>query len=283
MPVTLAAANALGLNPYGVGLLLANLAAAAGSALFARVTVRLTADRQTGLRAFVLLQAFPTSFFFSAPYNESFGLLFTTLALVAWLRQLPIRSALFAALGSLARMTGPAVGVAALGGWLCDDRTRAGFKRAAIVAFGSFLGLLIFWGYLGWAVGDAFAGLKSQTAWGRKPLSLWNPWLCIQSSYDPTLPLWAEALTALGFTLLGVRAWVKRGAFWGILTLVPIGQMMMSGTFLSGHRLVLAALPGFIELADLLRKRVLFRVVVVAFACIQFQLLNRYVHWIFAG
>jgi hypothetical protein len=87
----------------------------------------------------------------------------------------------------------------------------------------------------------------------------------------------------LGFTILGIRAWVKRGAFWGILTLVPIGQMMISGTFLSGHRVVLAALPGFIELADLLRNRLAFRVVVVGFAYIQFELLNRYVHWIFAG
>jgi hypothetical protein len=283
LPACMALARTLGINPYWAGLLIANLAAAAGSAIFVRVAVQLTSDRQTGLRAFVLLQAFPTSFFFSAPYNESFGLLFITLALAAWLQQRPTRAGLFAALASLARLTGVALGVAALGGWLCEDRTRTGFKRAAIFALGSFLGLLLFWGYLGWAVEDAFAGLKSQRAWGRKGFSLWNPWLSIKSIYDPEVPLWGEALAALCFTILGIRAWVKRGAFWGILTLVPIGQMMMSGTFLSGHRLVLAALPGFIELADLLRNRLAFRAVVVGFACIQFELLNRYVHWIFAG
>ncbi len=283
MPLCMALASTLGINPYWAGLLIANLAAAAGTAIFARVTVRLTSDRTTGLRAFVLLMAFPTSFFFSAPYNEAFGLLFTALALSAWFQLRPTRAGLFATLGSLARLTGVALGAAALGGWLCDDRTRTGFKRAAILAFGSFVGVLLFWAYLGWTVGDPFAGLKTHEVWGRKKLSLWNPWLSIQSIYDPQVPYWGEAFAAFGFTFLGIRAWIKRGAFWGILTLVPIGQMMMSGTFLSGHRIVLAALPGFIELADLLRNRLVFRMVVVGFAYIQFELLNRYVHWISAG
>jgi hypothetical protein len=283
MPLCIAAARTLGINPYWAGLLIANLAAAAGTAIFARVTVRLTSDRTTGLRAFVLLMAFPTSFFFSAPYNEAFGLLFTALALSAWFQLRPTRAGLFAAFGSLARLTGVALGVAAIGGWICEDRTRTGFKRAAIIAFGSFVGVLLFWAYLGWTVDDPFAGLKTHEVWGRKKLSLWNPWLSIKSIYDPQVPYLGEAFAAFGFTFLGIRAWIKRGAFWGILTLVPIGQMMMSGTFLSGHRIVLAALPGFIELADLLRNRLAFRVVVVGFAYIQFELLNRYVHWISAG
>ena len=68
-----------------------------------------------------------------------------------------------------------------------------------------------------------------------------------------------------------------------MLTLVPVAQMMLSGTFLSGHRVVLACLPAFIELADLLKNRLWFGVVVVGFAAAQFVLLNRYVHWLFAG
>jgi hypothetical protein len=243
----------------------------------------LTGDRNTGLRTFVLLLAFPTSFFFSAPYNESFGLFFTALALGAWLDRRAARAGLFAALGSLARMTGVALGVAALVGWLADDRSRAGWKRALIVALGSFGGLLLFWGYLWWAVGDAFAGLKAQEAWGRPRLSIWNPWLAIESIYDPKVSHWWEAVGVFGFAILGIRAWVKRGTFWGILTLVPIGQMMISGTLLSGNRLILAALPGFIELADLLRNRLVFQIVVTGFAIAQFNLLNNYVHWIFAG
>ena len=283
MPAVLAAAEAVGLNPFWWGLIAANLAAAAGTAVVARVAVRLTGDRGVGLRTFVLLFAFPTSFFFSAPYNESFGLLFTALGLSAWLDCKAGRAAVFAALGSLARMTGLAFGVAALAGWLCDDRTRPGLKRALIVAAGSLGGLLLFWAYLGFAVDDPLAGLKSHAAWGRRPLALSNVWYSIQSIYDPELPHWGEAGIVLVFALLGIRAWLRRGAFWGVLTLVPVAQMMLSGTFLSGHRVILAAVPGFIELADLLKNRLLFRVVVVGFALAQFVLLNRYVHWLFAG
>jgi hypothetical protein len=284
LPMCLAAADALGFNIFWAGLLIPNLLASAGAALFARVAAQLTADRGTGLRAFALLQAFPSSFFLSAPYNEAFGLLFTTLAFAAWLQQRAVRAGLFAGLGSLARMTGIALGVASLGAWLLEDRSRTGFKRAAILALGSFIGLALFWSYLYCVVGDPFAGLKVQQSWGRKELSIWNPLRSFQSiNEDPDRQYWGEALAALAFTILGIRAWIKRGAFWGIATLVPIGQMMMSGTFLSGHRLVLAALPGFVEMADLLRNRLTFRVTVVVFACIQLELLNRFVHWRLSG
>jgi hypothetical protein len=282
-PACMAAASALGLNPFWIGLLAANIAAAAGTAVLARVATRLTNDRDTGLRTFVLLLAFPAAFFFSAPYNEGFGLLFTALALSAWLDRKTYRAALFAALGSLARMTGVAVGVAALVGWLCDDRTRPGLKRAIVVAVGSFAGLILFWGFLAWVVDDPLAGLKSQVAWGRRGLSVWNPWYAIESIYDPELPHWGEAFVVLVFAILGIRAWARRGAFWGVLTLVPVAQMMLSGTFLSAHRLILAALPGFIELADVLKNRAAFRVTVIACVLVQLVLLNRYVHWMFAG
>ena len=286
MPVTpavFAMAGLLGLNVIWAGMLIVNLAAAMGMAIFARVAERLTGDRNVALRAFVLLQVFPTAFFYSAPYNESFGLLFTALALAAWLDHKASRAALFAVFGSLARLTGVALGAAAMAGWLFDDRTRGGLKRALILAFGSFAGVLLFWGFLAWAVGDPLAGLKSHEAWGRRPLSLSNPWYAIQSIYDPALPHWGEAFLVLGFTVLGIRAWVRRGTFWGVLTLVPVAQMMLSGTLLSGHRVILAALPGFIELADVLKNRVWFRIVVICFAFAQLVLLNRYVHWMFAG
>ena len=180
-------------------------------------------------------------------------------------------------------MTGVAVGVAALAAWLFEDRTRQGAKRATIVALGSFAGLGLFWLYLWWAVDDPFAGLKAQAAWGRRGLSVWNPWYAIESIYDPTIPHWGEAFLVLGFAILGIRAWLRRGTFWGALVLFPVAQMMMSGTFLSGHRLILAALPGFIELADLLRNRWLFRLTVLGFAIAQWVLLFRYVHWSWAG
>ena len=80
-----------------------------------------------------------------------------------------------------------------------------------------------------------------------------------------------------------IRDWRRRGAFWGLVTLLPIAQMAATGTFLSGHRILLACLPGFIELADLLRNRLAYWTTAVLFAVVQLFLLSNYIHWIFAG
>jgi hypothetical protein len=283
MPATMALGEALGLNMFWFGLVAANLAGAVGAALFARVAARQLNDSTAGWRTLALLLAFPTAFFYSAAYNESFGLLFTAIALGAWQADRPVLAGLGALGGSLARMTGVALGVAAILDWLVK-RERHELWRAVAVAVGSFAGLALFWGFLWWAVGDPFAGLKAQVKWGRPELSWKNPFRTVASIYDPALPHWGEAVLVLGAAVLGVRAWQKRGTFWGVLTLVPVAQMFASGTLLSGHRLILAALPAFLELADLLRnRRVLFFATLLGFAFAQFLLLNRYVHWIFAG
>lgn len=283
MPVTLALGELLGLNPFWFGLIVANVCGAIGAAVLSRVAARELNDPAAGWRTLALLLAFPTAFFFSTPYNESFGLLFTALALAAWQTQRPVLAGFSAMGGSLARMTGVSLGVAAVLDWL-TTRERRELGRAVAVAAGSFAGLVLFWCFLWWAVGDPFAGLKSQVKWGREELSWKNPFRTIESIYDPQLPHYGEAVVVFGFAVLGVRAWRKRGVFWGVATLLPVGQMFASGTLLSGHRLILAALPAFIELADLLRTRqTLLVATLLGFAFAQRLLLNRYVHWQFAG
>jgi hypothetical protein len=289
VPATFAAAEALGLNPFWSVLAVVNLAGAAGAALFAQVAARLLNDRAAGLRAFALLLAFPTAFFYSAPYNESFGLLFTAVALAAWLANRPALAGAGALGGSLARLTGVGLGVAAAIDWLLN-RDRRELRRAAAVVAGSFAGLALFWGFLWWAVGDPLAGLKSHAMWGRRDFSVWNPLYAIESVYDPHLSRpdrathfgW-EALTVVVSAALGVRAWRKRGAFWGLIVLVPLAQMFASGTLLSANRVILAALPAFVELADLLRVRVAFFAASLGLAFAQLLLLSRFVHWQFAG
>jgi hypothetical protein len=143
--------------------------------------------------------------------------------------------------------------------------------------------LALFCGFLWWAVGDPLALLKSHEKWGRPGLSWKNPLRAVESVYDANLPHWGEAVAVVGFTILGIRAWGKRGAFWGLVVLVPVAQMLASGTLLSAHRVILAALPAFIELADLLRRRVWLLAAVLGFGFAQLLLLNRYVLWQFAG
>ena len=80
-----------------------------------------------------------------------------------------------------------------------------------------------------------------------------------------------------------MRAWVKRCAFWGLVTLLPIAQMAATGTFLSGHRVLLACLPGHRVLADLLKNRLAYMIAIALSVVVQLFLLNNYIHWGFAG
>lgn len=283
VPGLMAAADALGLNMFWTVMLAANLAGAAGAAVFARVAARELDNPAAAWRTLALLLAFPTAFFLSAPYHEPFGLLFGALALAAWQANRGAVAGVCAFAGSLARLTGVALGIAALLDWL-TRRDRATLGRAVWVAVGSFAGVVAFWCFLWWVVGDPFAGLKAHQNWGRPPLSWQNPLRTIESINDPLRPHRWEAVVVFGVVVLGVRAWRKRGAFWGAGALVPVAQMFASGTLLSAHRVVLACLPAFIELADLLRdRRMLFVVTILVFAYAQLILLNQYLHWHFAG
>jgi hypothetical protein len=290
VPGIMAAADAVGVNMFWAIMLAANLTGAAGAAVFARVAARLLNDPSAAWRALALLLAFPTALFYSAPYHESFGLLFAALTLGAWQADRSARTMLFAFVGSLSRFTGVALGAAAVADWLtrCE---RKGLARAAGVAVASVAGVLAFWCVLWVAVGDPLAGVKSQRHWGRPPLSWRNPLLAIESINDPVRRergeaalAYGEAAITLGAIILGIRAWRTRGAFWGVATLVPVAIVVTSGSLLSAHRILLACLPAFIELADLLRgRRLPFAVVLAVFVSAQLHLLNRFVHWQFAG
>jgi len=283
-PAILAAACFLGLNVYWVGVLAPNLAAAVGMVVFTRLAARLTGDRATAIRAFVLLNAFPAAFFFSAPYQEAFGLLFTAVALAAWLSGRAAVAGTSAGLGCLARMTGSVVGGAAVASWLFDGpRTWRQLLRALVVAAGCAIGVGIGFAVMWWTLGDPLAAIKSHEAWGRRSASIGNFVHAIRSIYDPVAPRRLEGGLAILFVVLGIRAWVKRGAFWGLVTLLPIAQMAATGTFLSGHRLLLASLPAFIELADVLRNRMAYWTAVTLSAVVQLFLLSSYIHWGFAG
>jgi hypothetical protein len=284
MPALFAVAAFLGLNYFWIGLIAVNLASAIGTTVFTRLAARLTSDRATAWRAFALLNAFPSAFFLSAPYQEAFGLMFTALALSAWYSRRAALASVSSCVGCLARMTGAVIGVAALGAWLFDGpRRRAQLLRALAVAAGCAIGVGLGLALMWWTLGDPLAGIKAHEAWGRRSASFWNFGLAIRSIVDPAAPRRLEGGLAILFVFLGIRAWIKRGAFWGLVTLLPIAQMAATGTFLSGHRVLLACLPGFIELADLLKNRLAYWIALALGIVVQLFLLNNYIHWGFAG
>ncbi len=104
LPLLMRAGEYLRLDRYWAGVLVPNLAFVAGLAFFGRCVIRVTNDAATSWRACILLAAFPTSFFFSAPYHESLVLALSAASLLAWLNYRPGRSALALAVASATRL-----------------------------------------------------------------------------------------------------------------------------------------------------------------------------------
>jgi hypothetical protein len=269
-----------------VGLVLPNLAFSAGLAFFGRAVLRLSGDAGLAWRAAVLVVAYPWSFFFSAPYQESLAFALTAAAICAWLSRRPLWSALSFAGASAARLTAAALSVALLAEWANDVIRRRPARHAAwFVALAGGLGLGAFSLYLYWRFGDPWLAVSSHQAWGRHSPSLANVVRCLVSvphgfQGPPWLPDYCMMLLVLG---LGIRTWWKRGPFWGCLVLVPVLQAMASGSVGSMGRIALGAYPVTIEVAELLGRRTLFTACVILCLALQVLLIDLYVNWYFAG
>ena len=85
------------------------------------------------------------------------------------------------------------------------------------------------------------------------------------------------------FVGLGIHAFWRCGPFLGCLVLVPILQGLATGSFMSMNRIVLAAFPAFIDLAELLRPRLVFAIWLGAMLLAQVKLIDLFVNWTFVG
>jgi hypothetical protein len=283
LPVCMAAGEAVGLDPYWVGLIVPNLVFGLALAFFGRLAFDATGDATLAWRACWLLVCFPTAFFFSAPYNESFGLLFTTMAVWAWKRERLGLACVAAALAGTARITAVAVGLGAGLAWLLGRRgERPSFWRVVVFGLSNIAGVLGYYSYLAYRTGEFWASTKSVAAWGRLPPSLEGFQVTLEWVTDLRV-IGIESLITVGFLVLAVRAWWKRGALEGTLIVVPILQVASTGFLQSVHRYALSAFPAFVELADLLRSRLLFRMACAGSLLLQLLYLDRYVHWVFGG
>jgi hypothetical protein len=173
LPILMRAAEFLRLDRYWAGILIPNLAFVAGLAFFGRCVFAVTQDGGTTWRACILLAAFPTSFFFSAPYQESLVLAFSAASLLAWLSYRPGQSALALAAASAARLTALSMSVGLVLEWAGEVwKCRRPRHSAWFVAVAGTTGLVLFFGYLAWKFHDPTLHLKAHGAWDRKSPSV---------------------------------------------------------------------------------------------------------------
>ena len=208
------------------GVLLSLAACAVAFVLLHRLAVtRLGEEGAT--RAVLYLAIFPTALFLQAVYSES---LYLALVLGAFLlaeRGRFLGAGTLAGLALLARPAGIALLPAlALLAWRADDRRRALLGLAVALPIAGFYPLL-----LGIWIDEPFAFLRAQDGIWQRELSWAGP---LGGLWDGVAVLFSERpardlalnLQQLGFTLallaLGVAAWRRFGAPYGLFTLVSV-------------------------------------------------------------
>ena len=286
LPLVMRLGSTLGLDPYWVGLLVPNLAFSVGLVLFGKIAWQLVRDTEVAWKSCLLLVAFPWSFFFSAPYQESLAFMLGAAAILAWLRRKPGLCALSLGVASAARLTAVSMSVGVLLEWASDlIHRRAPRHSAWLVALSGVLGISVFALYLHLTFGDPSLHFKAHGSWGRQSPSVMN---ILASAMHLPLEYWLVEppfayLVMIAFLILGIRSWSRRGPLWGSLILVPILLLMASGSLRSATRVSLMAFPAFIDVAEMLTNRTLFMFCLASSLILQIIMATLYVNWCFVG
>jgi hypothetical protein len=234
------------------GVVVSLVAGAAAFALLYRLTcARLGAD--AALRTVVFLALAPTSLFFGAVYSESLFLLLAVATFLAAERGRFWRAGAAAGLALLTRSAGVALlpGLVVLA-WRAPDRRRALAGVAVAPAiFALYPLLLAVW------IGRPLAFVDAQKVVWERRLSPAGPLggLVAALQHHEVLDL----AVAVALVALGVVAWRRIGAAYGLYTLVSVAIPL---TFVSDkvplwsmQRFAVVVFPAFMALATLARTR----------------------------
>ena len=228
---------------------------AAGTAAFG-LLYRLTLERlgeETARRTMLFLAVAPTSLFFGAVYSESLFLLLTVAAFLAAERGRFWQAGAVAGLALLTRAAGVALLPALLVlAWRAPDRRRALAGLALAPAlFLLYPLLLAVW------IGHPFAFREAERAlWGRR-LSPAGPLGGIIAAVQHREVV--DLGVAAALIVLGVVAWRRIGAAYGLYTLVSVAIPLTfpSDRFplWSMQRFAVVVFPAFMALATIVRGR----------------------------
>jgi hypothetical protein len=286
LPMFVALGRKLSLDPIALGLLIPNLAFAIGLPIFGRLAFRVTRDARTSWRACILLCSFPTAFFFSAPYQESLGFLFTVIALWGWKTDRKWVAVPCMAIAATGRQAALATALAFPIQWARDFRNGSERRRDGVWAWSvlaaAVLGIASVACFMYWKFGDPFLGTKVQSAWGRSRPSPLNILRVLRpESFRPSYLV--DYATMLLMLLLSLRS-VRRGrVLLGSASGLPIVLAMSTGIALSMKRYALSSFTAFIEAAEILTDRRLFWIAVAFGTLLQASLLYSYVNWGFSS
>ena len=231
-----------------------------GAFLVALATLYVLVTGEVGSRSarltLVLLAFFPGSLFFSTMYTESFYLLFSAQAFLAFQKERFILGGCWAGLASATRLPGILLLVPLLARALSRLKDRPVRGRLALAAMLASSGLAGFMIYQAIAFGDPLAYLRVQQAWGRSVGPLFGG--VVDDLASNSHPAQFKLLDIdAGFTLLFIALTyvLFRQLPWsyGAYTLLTMIPLATGGTH-SMARYLSVLFPGFVALAVIAHK-----------------------------
>ncbi len=206
----------------------------------------------------VLLAFFPGSLFFSTMYTESFYLLFSAQAFLAFQKERFILGGCWAGLASATRLPGILLLIPLLSRALPRLKDRPVRGRLALAAMLASSGLAGFMIYQAIAFGDPLAYLRVQQAWGRSVGPLFGG--VIDDLASNSHPFQFKPLNDIGaaFTLVFIALTyvLFRHLPWsyGAYTLLIVVMQLATGGTHSMTRYLSVLFPGFVALAVIAHK-----------------------------
>lgn len=269
LPGLMAAAAAMGLNPFAAALVVSNLAFLAALAGLHRLTVPRMGARGADLTVWVLALA-PVAAYASLAYTEAVVLALAVAAALAAVRGRWWLAGLLAAPAALARPPGFLVAVLVVALALASEAPRP--ARIARAAAGGLPAVALLAGFLAWmqvARGSWRLPLDAQEAWDRGPLVIGlftnlpgEVWAGVERLVTLDVgAAWTAAIRDVGFSvvyvLLLLRLRRMAGTWrdpWVAFSALCLALPFSSGSFTSMARFGLLAFPLAWAAADWLQE-----------------------------
>lgn len=297
-------APALGGNLIRTGFLLAN-AAFLGALIFLYLLTELELDSASAGRTVFLLAFFPTSFFFSCVYTESFFLLLSVGTMYFARRHLWFPAAILGMLTAATRNLGILLWALVLWEWLRANGWSLGrlFSRDMWKGFfGNLrqhwfevlvisvipLGMVVYILFLQQNFGRPLAFIETQAAWGRQNV---GPVAVIAKSLTSLaggevnkgwLTLLWNTSTLLFFLALVPFVWKRFGEGYAIYVLI---QLLVPASSATGSiiRYVLTQFPAFMLLGWWSRHESVNRALLTSFTILLGVFIALFVNWLFVA
>ena len=255
------------------------------------------ADSETATRAALYAALFPFAFHYSVPYTEGLFLATAAGTFLSARRRQWVRAGIWAGLGAATRSSGillaPVLLLEIVLAWRRGGLSREEQPRALLGLLLAPSGLLLFMAHLWNRVGDPFAFVEAQEAWGRE--STW-PWTTLLRGFDyalhPEMTDRADVymrgvvhllvtLVFLAILIVYARRWRPSYTLFGAGLFLLILSSPIEGIWTMHHmgRFLLPLFPVFFVLASWGRRPWVDRAILATFLPLFGLMSLLYVNW----